>query len=372
MSKNFTVVTPVEYIIDKEKKSSAVYVPLNEMLQKMLNRADILDKALPLQKHVPHEYSTYRDGSNCKENNLLKGEEFKIAVGLYTDDFEVSNPLGTSKKKHKLNAVYWVIANLPSKYRSTLHSIQLALLCKASDVKEYGYAKIFHPLVKDLVYLEQHGIYVEKLGACIKGTVLYVAADNLAAHSLAGFFESFAVDKFCRFCLATRSDIQDTDVSSGTFEPRTKESHNQHVQEVRQDPTLAKQYGVKGECVLTDSLEHFHVVHGYPPDILHDLLEGIVPVELSLCISDLISKKYFSLETLNHAIKTFAYAFNDSTDQPQPIAHGFSTKGTIGGNGHENWALIRLLPLLIGHKVPEGDNAWNILLLLKGGGNKAH
>lgn len=372
LSKNFTVVTPVEYIIDKEKKSSAVYVPLNEMLQKMLNRADILDKALPLQKHVPHEYSTYRDGSNCKENNLLKGEEFKIAVGLYTDDFEVSNPLGTSKKKHKLNAVYWVIANLPSKYRSTLHSIQLALLCKASDVKEYGYAKIFHPLVKDLVYLEQHGIYVEKLGACIKGTVLYVAADNLAAHSLAGFFESFAVDKFCRFCLATRSDIQDTDVSSGTFEPRTKESHNQHVQEVRQDPTLAKQYGVKGECVLTDSLEHFHVVHGYPPDILHDLLEGIVPVELSLCISDLISKKYFSLETLNHAIKTFAYAFNDSTDQPQPIAHGFSTKGTIGGNGHENWALIRLLPLLIGHKVPEGDNAWNILLLLKGGGNKAH
>lgn len=115
--------------------------------------------------------------------------------------------------------------------------------------------------------------------------------------------------------------------------------------------------------MLTDSLEHFHVVNGYPPDIRHDLLEGIVPV--SQCISDLISKKYFSLETLNHAIKTFAYAFNDSTDQPQPIAHGFSTKGTIGGNGHENWALIRLPTLLIGHKVPEGDNAWNILLLFK-------
>lgn len=228
------------------------------------------------------------------------------------------NPLGTSKKKHKLNAVYWVLANLPSKYRSTLQSIQLALLCKASDVKEFGYAKIFHPLIKDLVYLEQHGIYVEKLGVCIKGTVLYVAADNVAAHSLAGFFESFAVDNFCRFCLATRSDIQDTEDSSGSFEPRTKESHNQHVQEVCQDPNLAKQCGVKGECVLTGSLQHFHVVHGYPPDILHDLFEGIVPVELSLCISDLISNKYFSLETLNHAIKTFPYAFNDSTDQPQP------------------------------------------------------
>lgn len=54
VSKNFTVVWPVEYIFGKEK-FSAVYVPINEMLQKMLNRAHILDKALPLQNHVPHE-----------------------------------------------------------------------------------------------------------------------------------------------------------------------------------------------------------------------------------------------------------------------------------------------------------------------------
>nr|XP_023674297.1 uncharacterized protein LOC111847394 [Paramormyrops kingsleyae] len=46
------------------------------------------------------------------------------------------------------------------------------------------------------------------------------------------------VDKFCRFCLAARSDIQDTDVSSGTFESRTKESHNQHVQEMAEKMTL--------------------------------------------------------------------------------------------------------------------------------------
>lgn len=156
-----------------------------------------------------------------------------------------------------MSAVYWVLANLPSKYRSTLHSIQLALLYKVSYVQEYGFAQIFHPLLKDLVYLEQYGIYVKKLGACIKGTVSY-----LAAHSLAGFFESFTVDKFCRFCLAARSDIQDSEVSSGTFQFRTKESNNQHIKEVLQYPNLGKQYGVKGECVLTSSLEYFHVVNG--------------------------------------------------------------------------------------------------------------
>jgi len=330
---------------------------LHPMLQKLLNRADILDKALPIQKHVQHEYSSYRDGSYFNDNVLLKGEEFKIAVGLSTDDFEVSNPLGTSRKKHKMSAVYWVIANVPSKYRSTLHSIQLAVLCKSSHVKEFGYAKILRPLIHDLASLEQHGVYVGKLGESVKGTALDVAADNLAAHSLAGFFESFMVDRFCRFCMATRGEMQGKEVNSGAFEHRTIDTHNQQVQEVKHDPTVAKQYGVKGGYVLIDGLEHFHVVRGYPPDILHDLFEGIVPVELSLCISDMISKKYFTIETLNHAIKTFEYAFHDKTDQPQPIAHGFSTKGTIGGNGHENWALIRLLPLIIGHKVPEGDNA---------------
>lgn len=99
-------------------------------------------------------------------------------------------------------------------------------------------------------------MYVEKLGECVKGTVSYVAADNLAAHSLAGFFESFKVDRFCRFCMATRSEMQAKEVNSGAFEPHTIDTHNQQVQEVKQDPAMAKRYGVKGECVLTDGLEH--------------------------------------------------------------------------------------------------------------------
>lgn len=365
VNKNFDVVRPVEYTIDREKKASVVYVPLIAMLQKMLSRTDILEKARPVQQSASCEYSTYRDGSYCKENDLLGGEGLKIAIGLYTDDFEVGNPLGTSKKAYKMTAVYWVLANMPSKYRSTLHSIQLALLCKVSHVRQYGFAKILHPLIHDLVYLETHGVYVDRLGESVRGTLSYVAADNLAAHSLAGFYECFSVDLFCRFCMVTRSQMQEYEVCSGTFEPRTKHTHNQQVEEVRQDTTLSRQYGVKRGCVFSEKLEYFHVVQGYPPDILHDLLEGVVPVELSLCIADLISKRYFKLEDLNNAIRTFPYDLSDKTNQPKPIAQDFAAKGTVSGNGHENWALIRLFPLLIGHKVPEGDSTWHIVMLLK-------
>lgn len=39
-------------------------------------------------------------------------------------------------------------------------------------------------------------------------------------------------------------------------------------------------------------------------DVKHDFFEGDIPVELSLCLSDLISKVYITLEGLNHSIKT--------------------------------------------------------------------
>lgn len=35
-----------------------------------------------------------------------------------------------------------------------------------------------------------------------------------------------------------------------------------------------------------------------------------------------------------------------------------ASRGTIGGNGHENHTLLRLLPVLNGSKVPEGDKFW--------------
>lgn len=290
---------------------------------------------------------------------------WRTILAFCIDDFEVANPLGTSKNKHKICAVYWVLVNLAPKFCSSLSSIQLALLCKTNTVKACGYSEVLHPLLQDLVLLEKHGVYVEKLGSSVRGPVLYIAADNLAAHSLAGFHESFVSDKMCRFCMATWQEIQDYEVRSGHFCLRTKQDHDRHVREVQQDAQMAKQYGVKGSCPLSVHLEHFHVVDGFPPDILNDLLEGIIPSELCLCIQDFIKKKFFTLEMMNHAIKDFPYTHSDKTNQPQTISKTFHAKGTIGGNGHENWSLIRLLPLLIGQYIPEGDEAWEVLLCLK-------
>lgn len=112
-----------------------------------------------------------------------------------------------------------------------------------------------------------------------------------------GFIESFSGVYFCRFCTGERSDIQAKSVQSGHFSLRTKDVHETHIKLARENSTIC--CGVKRECVFTKNLSYFHVTQGYPPDIVHDLFEGIIPVEIALCIGVIFSKKYLSLNTLN-------------------------------------------------------------------------
>lgn len=80
----------------------------------------------------------------------------------------------------------------PFTLRSSLVSIYLAILCKAVDVNQYGYAKVLELLLKDLKSFEDDGILVPSLGKVVTGTILAVVADNIGAYSIAGFVESFS------------------------------------------------------------------------------------------------------------------------------------------------------------------------------------
>lgn len=218
----------------------------------------------------------------------------------------------------------WVVTLYLQRYRSSVQSIYLACLCHSNDVKKYGYGAILEPLIKDLEVLEQQGLYVQKLGTTVRGTVLYVSADNLGAHSLAGFHESFNVDKFCRFCLASRQAIDIHEVKERVFPLRTVEVHKQDLLELNRQQ-LVSVNGVKRDCVL-DRLSYFHTIQGFPPDFMHDLFEGIVPWELSLCIKSLISKQYFTIDELNSIIESFPFKFTDKTNRPHPISKSFASK----------------------------------------------
>lgn len=201
--------------------------------------------------------------TTLKKNQILSHEGVSLCITLYIDDFEICNPLSTSRKKHKVCGVYWVLSNLPRRYKSLLSSIYPALLCKTEHVNIYGYDSVLGPLIKDIKCLETVGVFVEKLACNVKETILYVAADNLATHSLAGFQESFNVDKFCRFCLVHHDEIQTCNVSSGNFVLRTPDLYNEAVN-LLNESELVSVDGVKRGCPL-NILTGFHACQGFPP-----------------------------------------------------------------------------------------------------------
>lgn len=134
---------------------------------------------------------SHQDGSYFKSNELLSSEELTLPLLLYTNDLEIANPVGTSRKINKLSTVYWLCADLPSKYRSNLHVIELAALCKVADIQRFGYERKLGPLLGELRTLEKDGVFIESIGKVVKGTVMCVVSDNLAALALAGFLKSF-------------------------------------------------------------------------------------------------------------------------------------------------------------------------------------
>ena len=132
----FSVVEPITYILDHKKKHTFQYVPLLKSLQQILNCRVILDKIIEnhrgqqdIELDPSYEFRSPEDGLHFKENNFLNAEELRISLRLYVDDFETCNPLGTSRKKHKLCGVYWVLGNLPPGSHSSSSSIHLAVLC---------------------------------------------------------------------------------------------------------------------------------------------------------------------------------------------------------------------------------------------------
>lgn len=207
----------------------------------------------------------------------------------------------------------------------------MALFGRSTDVKQFGFERFFHPLLNDLKILETDGIFVDQLNENLRGSVFIVCADNLGAHSLAGFQENLSVDKCCRFCLASKKDIQTADVQQGCFQLRTPELHDLHLQELTADETLTNVNGVKADCVLRKHLSFFHPVTGFPPDLLHDFFEGIVPFEIALCVQKFISEGILTLEDLNNIIQSFPYANADKVNRPQTISRTFAVKKSIGG-----------------------------------------
>lgn len=85
------------------------------------------------------------------------------------------------------------------------------------------------------------------------------------------------------------------------------------------DPSFSKDYGVNGLSILNEAPQ-FDLCVCLPHDIMHVLLEGVLPLQckklLQYCI---FQQHFFTLQQLNRKIKELDYGYSQRANIPRPL-----------------------------------------------------
>lgn len=122
--------------------------------------------------------------------------------------------------------------------------------------------------------------------------------------------------------------------------------------------------GVKNNNCFRD-LNYFNVIDGLPPDLMHDMLEGVLPKNVSLLLKHLIETNVYSIDELNKNIREFKYGRIDKRNQ---IPNNFFTPNSTSSvklSATHMWTLIRILPLIIGQRFKDDPNYKHFTLLIE-------
>lgn len=182
--------------------------------------------------------------------------------------------------------------------------------------------------------------------------------DNLGANQILGFVASFSANHCCRFCLCHKTQLHTMCEEDGDI-MRTERSYENEI--------LINNYSLTGrkeECVW-HAIDSFHVSNNHSVDIMHDLYEGVAPLEIALLLENLIKKDEFTLETLNSRIANFNHGPFEHFNLPQTISAENIKLHHLKYSSSEIKVLMKYLPILIGDLVTENDENWLFFLLLR-------
>ena len=356
-----------------QKDVCGYIVPFKEQLTAFLSQPEV---ASELQNPTGKVDDFYRydvqDGSYYQSHPLVKehGEQTLI-FSLFADDFEIVNPIGSHRKKHKVTAFYWTLLNVPAHLRSKLSYIQLAAIVKANDLKRFGSKNLLADFTEAMIELEKGmKLNINNKNGIYHGLLLMVQGDTLASQQLGGFKEGVGgAQKPCRTCEVNKGDLHESRTSTN-FPLREEQEHRDRVQYLG---TLSKpahlywskKHGVNGKGLLFD-IPSFALTKCLVHDPMHLLLEGVLRYELSLLLTEFIEvKQYFNLKGLNQRILQYNYTLEEKRDKPQIIEKSHLTPGNAFAQSAQSmWILARNLPFLIGGLVQRGDEHWICFLLL--------
>lgn len=160
---HFDYIEPTQMYLGTDaagKERFCQYISIKETLKSLFRQSSVRDQYYQSKNYTSTNLvvKDVADGKNVKENALLKGTPSSLSIIFYQDAFEVVNPLGSGKKKHKILGVYMSLGEFQPHNRSSVDPMQLVLLCRENDFKTFGQEKIFSGIIADPKDLEDTGI----------------------------------------------------------------------------------------------------------------------------------------------------------------------------------------------------------------------
>ena len=214
------------------KQKQCYVVNFKQQLQRLLSHpqvASTLEDAI----NTSSRYIINVNGGHYLRNDpFIREHPDCLLFSLYYDDFEVVNPIGAHRKKHKVAAYYWTLLNIPFIFRSQTQFIQLLAIVKTVDKKidRNCYLKDFLDTIQEL----HTGIELNVNGetSIYYGKLTYVCGDGPALAEIGGFKESFS--KAISPCL--RCDTKNVElnlkVSEDQCQLRNLDSHKNRLQNI--------------------------------------------------------------------------------------------------------------------------------------------
>ena len=110
------------------------------------------------------------------------------------------------------------------------------------------------------------------------------------------------------------------------FTLRTIDDHLRHCVEIETSAEASVRYGVNRKSILTQ-LQFFNICSGaLIPDVMHDVLEGVLQYETKLILSHITSCHYISLSHVNHLIECIELGYMEVSSRPSTIVLNMDDK----------------------------------------------
>ena len=341
---------------EKIKKESFHYVSIIDTIKSLFHNQNFAAEYFKSVSKIrnPNKIDSFYSTQTFKNNQLFSKFINSIQLSTFNDGFDCGNPLGDSRKSLKYVGVYFKINNFDPIFMGKLQFIQLICICKSSLVKKYGMNKLLRPAIEEIKKLEVDGVDIKFNGETInlKGTICFNCADSLAANSSAGLVESFCTDGYCRFCDLTKHEINQTFREDQT-RLRTLDQTQKYLQ-IKNEKKLNHFKGVKTDSIFNE-LKYFKIIEGQPPDLMHDMLEGVIPLTFGYMMHELRKSNHLTCDQLNSDLRKFKYGRVDGESKvPCELFDPKSSYKSVYGfklNATHTWTLSRIFPLMYGEKL---------------------